>query len=54
MVEVTDAAAYSIEAVQTPSGLKGKLIEHYVNVVKKNIPFILSCNRLFKVFRRAP
>ena len=42
-LNMTDAPAYSIEAVQTPSDIKGKLMEHYVNIVKKNIAFILSC-----------
>ncbi len=45
LVDVADAAAYSIEAVQTPSDMKGKLMEHYVNIVKKNIDCILSCTR---------
>ena len=45
LVDVSDAAAYSIEAVQTPSDMKGKLMEHYVNIVKKNIDAILSCTR---------
>jgi hypothetical protein len=44
-VDVADAAAYSIEAVQTPSGMKGKLMEHYVSIVKKNIDSILSYTR---------
>lgn len=45
LVDVADAAAYSIEAVQTPSGMKGKLMEHYVNIVKKNINSVLSYTR---------
>jgi len=45
LVDVADAAAYSIEAVQTPWDMKGKLMEHYVNIVKKNIDCILSCTR---------
>ena len=45
LVDVADAAAYSIEAVQTPSGMKGKLMEHYVSIVKKNIEHILSYSR---------
>ena len=45
LVDVADAAAYSIEAVQTPSDMKGKLMEHYVNIVKKNIDSILCYTR---------
>ena len=45
LIDVADAAAYSIEAVQTPSDMKGKLMEHYVNIVKKNIDSILSYTR---------
>lgn len=45
LVDVADAAAYSIEAVQTPSDMKGKLMEHYVNIVKKNIDSILPYTR---------
>ena len=45
LIDVADAAAYSIEVVQTPSDMKGKLMEHYVNIVKKNIDSILSYTR---------
>ena len=45
LVDLADAAAYSIEAVQTPSDMKGKLMEHYVYIVKKNINSILSYTR---------
>ena len=45
LVDVADAAAYSIEAVQTPSDMKGKLMEHYVNIVKQNIDSILPYTR---------
>jgi len=46
LVDVSDAAAYSIEAVQTPGGnMKGKLMEHYVSIVKNNINSILSYTR---------
>ena len=45
LVDVADTAAYSIEAVQTPLGMKGTLMEHYVNIVKKNIETILSYTR---------
>ena len=45
MVDVEDAAAYSIEAVQTPSDMKGKLMEHYVGIIKKNIDSLLSHTR---------
>ena len=45
LVDVEDAAAYSIEAVQTPSDMKGKLMEHYVGIIKKNITSLLSYTR---------
>ena len=45
LVDVADATAYSIEAVQTPSDMKGKLMEHYVNIIKKNIDSILLYSR---------
>src|SRR5215210_3887375 len=45
LVDVADAAAYSIEAVQTPSDMKGKLMDHYVSIVERNINSILSYTR---------
>ena len=45
LVDVEDAAAYSIEAVQTPPDMKGKLMEHYVGIIKKNITSLLSYTR---------
>jgi hypothetical protein len=41
MVDVTDRTAYSIEAVQTPAAMQGKLIEHYVEIIKSRLKFIL-------------
>jgi hypothetical protein len=46
LVDVADGAAYSIEAVQTPGGdMKGKLMGHYVDIIKGNITLLLSHTR---------
>lgn len=45
LVDVADAAAYSIEAIQTPSDIKGKLMDHYVSIIKKNISSVLLYTR---------
>jgi hypothetical protein len=42
LVDVKDSTAYSMEAVQTPANMKGKLMEHYVGIIKKHIDSILS------------
>jgi hypothetical protein len=49
MVDVEDATAYSVEAVQTPANMKDKLVAHYVGIIKKNIEFILSCTKYLAV-----
>ena len=41
MVDVTDRTAYSMEVVQTPSAMQGKLMEHYVDIIKSRLDFIL-------------
>jgi hypothetical protein len=42
LVDVEDRTAYSIEAVQTPAHRTGKLMDHYVGIVKNNIDRILG------------
>lgn len=42
LVDVSDATAYSIEAIQTPAAMQGKLMEHYIGIIKKNISTVLS------------
>lgn len=49
VVDVEDATAYSLEAVQTPANMKDKLVAHYVGIIKKNISAILSCTRYLAV-----
>ncbi len=49
MVDVEDATAYSVEAVQTPANMKDKLVAHYVGIIKKNIGVILSCTKYLAV-----
>lgn len=37
LVDVEDSTAYSVEAVQTPADMKGKLMAHYVGIIKNNM-----------------
>ena len=41
MIDVTDRTAYHMEVVQTPSAMQGKLMEHYVDIIKSRLDFIL-------------
>ena len=44
-VDVNDATAYHIEAVQTPASKKENRMEHYVNIIKNNAERLLSVTR---------
>lgn len=46
LTDVSDGTAYSMEAVQTPSDTQGKLVEHYVGIIKKRVKEILSYTSL--------
>jgi hypothetical protein len=49
LVDVGDATAYSIEAVQTPADMKSKLVAHYVSIIKKNLSAILPYTKYLAV-----
>lgn len=42
LVDVTDATAYHVEAVQTPAHRKEKLMDHYAGIIKKNAERLLA------------
>ena len=43
ILDVEDRTAYSMEAIQTPAGLKnGKQMEHYVQVIRNNMGRVLQ------------
>lgn len=42
LVDVGDSTAYSMEAVQTPANMKGRLMEHYVGIIKRHSKAIHS------------
>lgn len=49
LVDVGDSTAYSIEAVQTPAGMKSQLVAHYVGIIKKNLRAVLCYTKYLAV-----
>lgn len=49
LVDVLDGTAYSMEAVQTPANMQGKLMDHYISIIKNRIGSILSYTRYLAV-----
>ena len=42
MVDVADRTAYSVESIQTPSAMQGKLMDHYVEIIMNRLKMLLS------------
>lgn len=48
-MNVAEQTAYHLEAVQTPSGMKGKLIEHYLSIIMNHLKAVLQLTRYLVV-----
>jgi hypothetical protein len=42
MVDVADRTAYSVESIQTPAAMQGKLMDHYVEIIMNRLKMLLS------------
>lgn len=49
IVNVAERTAYHLEAVQTPSGMQGKLVAYYVNIVMNHISDLVQLSRYLVV-----
>lgn len=49
IVNVAEQTAYHLDSFQTPSGMKGKLIEHYLSIIMHYITAVLELSRYLVV-----